>query len=598
MGCEPAHDNGAESTTFQPVERWLCFTFLAAIVALRVLFCYCGPLDSDEPQHLHVVWGWVNGRLPYRDLFDNHMPLFHVLWAPIFRWIGECPDALFPMRLTMLPLHAVIMAGVYAIGRSLFSRQVGCWAMLMVGAEKGFFLCSSQFRPDSLWTALWIVALLLLARGQLTWTRSFAVGALLGTALGVSIKTTLMLAAIGGAGVATIILCPEIRARHSRREALRCASAAVVGLLLVPSAIIIYFALQGALAPFVFCNLEHNVSLVRPARLLAVPATLPIQWCIARALWRAAPDAELGSRRLLVFLSACFYALALYSFSPARDQQNCLPSLTVLPVFLTPLVLWLPGSIARLVCKMWQVRAWPNYIPAALYTVTSLVLVVLALAKDKTDGQTHARLLAHVLTLTGADEPVMDLKGETVFRRRPYYFALEQITRRRIKEGRIPDSIPEYLISTGTCVVVTGGRRYPIRAQSFINSNYLSIGPLSVAGRVLAPLAVTESASLAFEVEIPARYAIITETGPASGWLDGTDYDGPRSLAAGPHEFRPAPGHGRLAFVWAPAVELGYSPVVFRGELARPHSEPPHRIDVADASIAHRGGDAKPSFVR
>src|SRR4051794_17888837 len=48
--------------------------------------------DSDEPQHLHVVWEWTQGVLPYRDFFDNHTPLFHVLFAPVLRLFGERAD--------------------------------------------------------------------------------------------------------------------------------------------------------------------------------------------------------------------------------------------------------------------------------------------------------------------------------------------------------------------------------------------------------------------------------------------------------------------------------------------------------------------------
>lgn len=48
-------------------------------LALRVLMAWRFRVDSDEPQHLHVVWAWTHGLLPYRDVFDNHMPLFHLL---------------------------------------------------------------------------------------------------------------------------------------------------------------------------------------------------------------------------------------------------------------------------------------------------------------------------------------------------------------------------------------------------------------------------------------------------------------------------------------------------------------------------------------
>ena len=41
---------------------------------------------------LHVVWAWATGRLPYRDVFDNHSPLFGFVFSPLFRLVGERND--------------------------------------------------------------------------------------------------------------------------------------------------------------------------------------------------------------------------------------------------------------------------------------------------------------------------------------------------------------------------------------------------------------------------------------------------------------------------------------------------------------------------
>ncbi|TMQ55335.1 MAG: hypothetical protein E6K72_06495, partial [Candidatus Eisenbacteria bacterium] len=51
---------------------------LAELVT-RVLYILHHRADSDEPQHLHVAWGWTQGLIQYRDLFDNHAPLFHLV---------------------------------------------------------------------------------------------------------------------------------------------------------------------------------------------------------------------------------------------------------------------------------------------------------------------------------------------------------------------------------------------------------------------------------------------------------------------------------------------------------------------------------------
>lgn len=42
------------------------------LVAIRVWCAFTPGVNSDEPQHLHVVWELTQGQVPYRDVFDNH----------------------------------------------------------------------------------------------------------------------------------------------------------------------------------------------------------------------------------------------------------------------------------------------------------------------------------------------------------------------------------------------------------------------------------------------------------------------------------------------------------------------------------------------
>ena len=62
-----------------------------------------------------------------------------------------------------------------------------------------------------------------------------------------------------------------------------------------------------------------------------------------------------------------------------------------------------------------------------------------------------------------------------------------------------------------------------------------------------------------------APHAIVAEHGTVRGWLDGTPYEGPRFLAPGAHELRPASSGGRLAILWAPAAAHGFSPFDAKG---------------------------------
>src|SRR5467141_236375 len=98
------------------------------MLALRLAYAFSYPFDSDEPQHLHVAWAWTKGLLPYRDVFDNHAPLFQVVSAPLVALIGENPRILVFMRLAMTPLFAAALAGAFLLGRRLFGARAGLGA--------------------------------------------------------------------------------------------------------------------------------------------------------------------------------------------------------------------------------------------------------------------------------------------------------------------------------------------------------------------------------------------------------------------------------------------------------------------------------------
>jgi len=73
-----------------------------------------------------------------------------------------------------------------------------------------------------------------------------------------------------------------------------------------------------------------------------------------------------------------------------------------------------------------------------------------------------------------------------------------------------------------------------------------------------------QSGVLEFESVIPASYDIVAREGIVRGILDGQAYSGARFLEPGKHFFMPTtPASGALAFVWARAIDLHYSPFTF-----------------------------------
>ena len=127
-------------------ERRLAAALIGAAAILRTLYAFRYRVDSDEPQHLHVAWAWAHGLVQYRDVFDNHMPLFHLVTAPLVSALGERADIVFLMRLAMLPAWAFVLWCTYRLGRRLYSPCAGWWAAVLTAWLPPFFLCSLEFR--------------------------------------------------------------------------------------------------------------------------------------------------------------------------------------------------------------------------------------------------------------------------------------------------------------------------------------------------------------------------------------------------------------------------------------------------------------------
>jgi hypothetical protein len=164
-------------------------------------------------------------------------------------------------------------------------------------------------------------------------------------------------------------------------------------------------------------------------------------------------------------------------------------------------------------------------------------------------------IVANTLKLTEQSDFVMDGKGETIYRRRPYRYVLESRTFRRLEQGSLQDDIPERLIATGTPLATL--RRVPHKSREFIKANYL---PIAFRLRVLGKELLRTSPIYRFEVAVPQRYTLVMPFGIVEGVLDGTPFTGPRFLGSGTHTFEPRTKAERIVLIWGAAIERGYSP--------------------------------------
>jgi hypothetical protein len=180
-------------------------------------------------------------------------------------------------------------------------------------------------------------------------------------------------------------------------------------------------------------------------------------------------------------------------------------------------------------------------------------------------------LVADALRLTSDDDRVMDSKGETIYRQRPYYYVLEKMTMARIKNGSIPNDIVERLVDQRVPLVTL--RRMPENVRHFMQQNYVPIAwRLRVLGQEFPPRSQRPRGPIHFTIRIPARYTFVTPEGPLPGKLDGVEISGPCELKEGPHELVASPqALGKIVMIWSTALERWYSPFApIRSDITTP----------------------------
>jgi hypothetical protein len=523
--------------TISRSERLLAILIAAATLAMRAVAFFHYRFDSDEPQHLHIVWAWTAGLLQYRDVFDNHAPLFHMAMAPLLRALGERADILLYMRAPMLVLWIVVSIATFAIARRLYDDRIALWSVLLLNALPPFFLKSIEFRTDNLWNAFWMTAVAVLLLSRRSTIAFFLAGLLLGGALGVSLKTTLLLITLAGAAIVTYVM-----QRPKQRIHL---FAFAGGVVIIPAFIAGYFVSRGAWSNFIECAFRFNelVTVTRPPLMVWTPRLLfvPLMLVMLRIAWRHR-QATTNARFFFAVATAIFF-VTLGGFWILISPRDFLPFLPFASIF----------AVAALVRRPRFVRN------IALLMIVSLIGVGYYAEWLTNRTREFITMERQVLNLTRPGELVMDYKGETIYRRRPYYYILEFITRNAIVHGLIADTVPEDLVRAGCHVAQADGSQWPDRARGFMDANFLNLGRLRASGQWIAP-------DGSFRIAIPGKYVIIGAAGSPRGLLDGTPYREARQLAAGVHTFKDGIGgpDERLACLWAPAWWRGFSPFHLR----------------------------------
>ena len=124
---------------YRKMKNWTVFSILTIVsILIRLPFFFRDYIDRDESTFILMGQSWVDGHLPYTELWDLKPPITFLFFAGIIQIFGK---SFVAIRV----IGALVVAGTaffsYKIGEAVHSRKVGFWAGISC-----FRVCSEAFK--------------------------------------------------------------------------------------------------------------------------------------------------------------------------------------------------------------------------------------------------------------------------------------------------------------------------------------------------------------------------------------------------------------------------------------------------------------------
>jgi hypothetical protein len=499
---------------------------LAALVAAHIALIPLYRIDSDEPQHLHVAWEWSRGAVPYRDFFDNHMPLFHFLTSPLPAQVQDW-SVLYVARWAMLPLVAglfFVLARLIRVCYGESNRWIAAVALLIPAVA----LKTTEFRNDTL-AMLLTLAAFTAALSRRDSLRAAAIsGALFGAAFLASFKALLFLGAF---------LLADLVVRRQAGERLPWKRYGVLAATFAAAMLpfILWFAAQDAIRDWIDCAFLYNsrfpVSPVR--RLTGAILVVPLLLGAIRLMRRfARQSAEAYQLRLTL----AFFTIVLLCGWPLITTRDWLPVLPLAMIVVFGDVMTSSGTHRQALI--------------AFMVAAELIAIVDGGHLIDVRRTTERQYLTDVAAVTEPADRVADLKGESIFRHRATYYILERVSVELYRAGKLRDAMWRDIVRNECHVAAPDSSFFPPETRAFLNRYFLPQGTLRVAA---SPV----DAAGSFTIAVPGSYAVLGTRGRVAARIDGQE---PRvsgiTLRSGLHHLESP--ERPLVVIWSPAVDRGY----------------------------------------
>ena len=331
-------------------------------------------LEADDLQHLHAAWLVAQGQVPYRDYFDHHTPLYHVLFAPYASLIGRDPLVLM---ITFRLMAAACAIGIFFLFWRLLARLSGpfsAWLGLGLLAASRHSDLLFSLRPDYIALLLLLAAVTLVTESsERSPLRHFVAGICVGVGFGFTQKVL----ALAPAFVIWAAV-PFLRDRENRRAQLLNLAALLIGMMLAPALLVAALAKAGALPGFLagpigfashWSQPKSWLNFTQEPVLLEFPLfAFGFAWAV-RSIWNWWKRADASPADTLLGLLALFGTAGLLT-TPAPTQQ----------AYMITMSLWLHASGVRFLFHLLDNNGSSRPAPAARYqTLVGAALSLLLL---------------------------------------------------------------------------------------------------------------------------------------------------------------------------------------------------------------------------
>ncbi len=160
-------------------QKFVFISLLAMSIVIRFPFFFRDYIDRDESTFILMGQSWVNGHLPYTELWDLKPPITFLFFAGIIYLFGK---SFLAIRLFGALLVATTAYFTYKIGAETGSRRMGYWAALAAVALQSLFGSLQGVMSEHLCMAFFMPGLFLLLKTKSNWGYLLT-GLLMGTAI-------------------------------------------------------------------------------------------------------------------------------------------------------------------------------------------------------------------------------------------------------------------------------------------------------------------------------------------------------------------------------------------------------------------------------